>query len=93
MGRRRRSYGYARCGCPTSRWGCEHNQETCLNNPANRRRKQEEMCMLTLVYKRIRTGDTDGRGCFGEQDCMGSVRNLGFHALIGVGGRGREAHA
>jgi hypothetical protein len=47
--------------------------------------------MRTLIYKRTHNGDPDARGCFGEHDCMGQVRDLPFEAVIGVGGRGSEA--
>lgn len=43
-----------------------------------------------LVYKRTHTGDPDANGLFGAHDCMGSVRNRRFDAVIGVGGIGTE---
>jgi hypothetical protein len=43
-----------------------------------------------LVYKRTHTGDPDSGGRFGFNDCMGTIRNLPFDAVIGVGGTGRE---
>jgi hypothetical protein len=46
-----------------------------------------------LVYKRTHNGDPDQQGCFGVYDCMGSVRNRDFDAVIGVGGIGREARS
>ncbi len=47
--------------------------------------------MRILVYKRTHNGDPDSNGCFGVYDCMGSVRNLEYDAVIGVGGIGPEA--
>ena len=49
--------------------------------------------MRVLVYKRTHSGDPDANGCFGVYDCMGSVRNRDFDAVIGVGGIGPEARA
>lgn len=46
--------------------------------------------MRILTYKRTHTGDPDHLGRFGINDCMGSVRNLRFDAVIGVGGMGTE---
>lgn len=43
-----------------------------------------------LTYKRTHTGDPDFSGQFGINDCMGSVRNRHFDAVIGVGGLGSE---
>lgn len=43
-----------------------------------------------LIYKRTHTGDPDAQGRFGVNDCMGTIRNLPFDAVIGVGGTGRE---
>jgi hypothetical protein len=40
----------------------------------------------TLVYKRTHKGDPDAHGRFGIEDCMGSVRQRDFDAVIGVGG-------
>lgn len=48
--------------------------------------------MRILTYKRTHTGDPDHFGRFGINDCMGSVRNLRFDAVIGVGGIGGEPH-
>src|SRR5262245_48296821 len=47
--------------------------------------------MKTLVYKRTHPYDPDERGCFGIEDCMGTVRTRKFDAVIGVGGNGAEA--
>jgi hypothetical protein len=44
-----------------------------------------------LVYKRTHNGDPDADGCFGAYDCMGSVRDRAFDAVVGVGGIGPEA--
>ncbi len=49
--------------------------------------------MKILVYKRTHIGDPDANGCFGISDCMGSVRDRDFDAVIGVGGIGAEAKA
>ncbi|HLY99214.1 MAG TPA: hypothetical protein VKT33_09140 [Candidatus Angelobacter sp.] len=49
--------------------------------------------MKTLVYKRTHKGDPDETGCFGIHDCMGTVRNRNFDAVIGVGGIGNKAKA
>ena len=47
--------------------------------------------MKVLIYKRTHSGDPDANGCFGVNDCMGSVRKQDFDAVIGVGGIGPEA--
>ena len=49
--------------------------------------------MAILVYKRTHSGDPDHAGCFGVHDCMGSIRDRNFDAVIGVGGIGEEAQA
>lgn len=41
--------------------------------------------MRILTYKRTHTGDPDNRGIFGINDCMGSIRNRNFDAVVGVG--------
>ena len=47
--------------------------------------------MRTLIYKRTHTGDPDPKtGVFGNHDCMGSVRERQFDAVIGIGGVGPE---
>lgn len=47
--------------------------------------------MRTLIYKRTHIGDPDPEtGVFGNNDCMGSVRERQFDAVIGIGGIGRE---
>ena len=43
-----------------------------------------------LVYKRTHNGDPDVYGVFGAHDCMGSVRDRDFDAVIGIGGIGEE---
>ncbi len=43
-----------------------------------------------LTYKRTHIGDPDEKGRFGIYDCMGSVRDYEYDAVIGVGGLGRE---
>ena len=47
--------------------------------------------MRVLVYKRTHNGDPDAAGCFGAHDCMGTVRDREFDAVVGVGGIGPEA--
>jgi len=47
--------------------------------------------MRVLVYKRTHNGDPDADGCFGVYDCMGTVRDREFDAVVGVGGIGPEA--
>src|SRR5580765_289708 len=46
--------------------------------------------MRILIYKRTHIGDPDEKGRFGIYDCMGSVRDHRYDAVIGVGGIGRE---
>lgn len=43
--------------------------------------------MKVLIYKRTHTGDPDGKGIFGIQDCMGRMRDWYFDAVIGIGGK------
>jgi hypothetical protein len=45
-----------------------------------------------LIYKRTHDDDPDVNGCFGINDCMGTVRNWNFYAVIGIGGIGNEPH-
>lgn len=47
--------------------------------------------MRILVYKRTHSGDPDVSGCFGAFDCMGTVRDREYDAVVGVGGIGLEA--
>jgi hypothetical protein len=47
--------------------------------------------MRVLVYKRTHEGDPDLQGRFGVYDCMGSMRDWEYDAVIGVGGSGKEA--
>lgn len=47
--------------------------------------------MRVLVYKRTHNGDPDARGRFGIWDCMGTIRDRDFDAVIGVGGIGVDA--
>ena len=47
--------------------------------------------MRVLVYKRTHNGDPDASGCFGAFDCMGTVRDREYDAVVGVGGIGPEA--
>jgi len=47
--------------------------------------------MRTLIYKRTHTGDPDPKaGVFGNHDCMKSIRDRKFDAVIGIGGIGQE---
>ncbi len=46
--------------------------------------------MRILTYKRTHIGDPDHLGRFGVNDCMGTVRNLRYEAVIGIGGFGPE---
>ncbi|MDD1140778.1 hypothetical protein M5G22_24720 [Pseudomonas sp. TNT2022 ID233] len=46
--------------------------------------------MQILIYKRTHMGDPDASGQFGINDCMGSIRNWHFDAVIGVGGTSSE---
>jgi hypothetical protein len=43
-----------------------------------------------LIYKRTHPGDPDRLGRFGNQDCMGRVRDCGYDFVIGVGGTSGE---
>jgi hypothetical protein len=43
--------------------------------------------MRVLIYKRTHRGDPDRQGLFGNEDCMGRVRNWDFDAVIGIGGK------
>ena len=47
--------------------------------------------MRVLIYKRTHNGDPDASGCFGAFDCMGTVRDRDYDAVVGVGGIGPEA--
>ena len=49
--------------------------------------------MRILIYKRTHNGDPNANGCFGVHDCMGSVRDYAFDAVIGIGGIGTDAQA
>jgi hypothetical protein len=42
--------------------------------------------MKVLIYKRTHKGDPDKNGIFGNQDCMGKIRNWDYDAVIGIGG-------
>ena len=46
--------------------------------------------MRILTYKRTHTGDPNDGGVFGVNNCMGRVRDLSYHAVIGIGGIGAE---
>ncbi|MBS2210172.1 hypothetical protein KEM09_02100 [Carboxylicivirga mesophila] len=43
--------------------------------------------MRVLIYKRTHKGDPDDKGVFGNQDCMGRIRNWDYDAVIGIGGK------
>ncbi len=48
--------------------------------------------MRVLIYKRTHKGDPCPKTkVFGCNDCMGRVRSWSYDAVIGVGGKGREA--
>ena len=49
--------------------------------------------MRILVYKRTHNDAPGLNGCFGVYDCMGSVRDLDYEAVVGVGGLGEQARA
>lgn len=42
---------------------------------------------VVLIYKRTHKGDPSPDGIFGIHDCMGSVRNRKYDAVIGIGGK------
>ena len=46
-----------------------------------------ESNMKILIYKRTHKGDPNPEGVFGNQDCMGRIRNWDFHGVIGIGGK------
>ena len=51
----------------------------------------DEEMRTTLIYKRVHCGDPDPEtGVFGNHDCMKSIRERQFDAVIGIGGIGRE---
>lgn len=43
--------------------------------------------MKILIYKRTHKGDPDKQGIFGNQDCMGRIRNWNYDAVMGIGGK------
>jgi len=43
--------------------------------------------MRILIYKRTHKHDPGPDGVFGNQDCMGQVRNWNYDAVIGIGGK------
>jgi len=43
--------------------------------------------MRILIYKRTHKHDPSPAGIFGNQDCMGQVRNWNYDAVIGIGGK------
>lgn len=43
--------------------------------------------MKILIYKRTHKGDPARKGIFGNQDCMGRIRNWDYDAVIGIGGK------
>ena len=42
--------------------------------------------MRILIYKRTHKHDPNPEGIFGNEDCMGRVRNWNYDAVIGIGG-------
>lgn len=42
--------------------------------------------MKIFIYKRTHKHDPDENGVFGNQDCMGRLRNGNYDAVIGIGG-------
>ncbi|RZI54567.1 MAG: hypothetical protein EOP12_02145 [Pseudomonas sp.] len=44
-----------------------------------------------LVYKRTHPHDPGIEGVFGNQDCMGQVREFDYDVVVGIGGIGAEA--
>ena len=46
--------------------------------------------MKILIYKRTHVGDPDESRQFGNEGCMGRVRNFPFDVVIGVGGVSRQ---
>src|SRR5215469_6855836 len=54
----------------------------CLN------RSYGEQGVRTFIYKRTHRGDPSPQGHFGNEDCMGKLRNCSFDAVIGIGGIG-----
>jgi hypothetical protein len=49
--------------------------------------------MRILVYKRTHKDDPNADRCFGAYDCMGTLRDCEYDAVIGVGGIGAEARS
>lgn len=43
--------------------------------------------MRVLIYKRTHKNDPNEKGIFGIRDCMGNIRNWGYDAVIGIGGK------
>lgn len=41
---------------------------------------------IVLIYKRTHRGDPSPEGIFGINDCMGSVRDRDYDAVVGIGG-------
>lgn len=48
---------------------------------------QSENKPRILVYRRTHTGDPNKDGRFGCNNCMGRVRDWGYDAVIGIGGK------
>lgn len=46
--------------------------------------------MKILIYKRTHVGDPNTKREFGNENCMGRVRNFPFDLVIGVGGVGGQ---
>ena len=48
--------------------------------------KLKEIKMKIFIYKRTHKHDPDENGVFGNEDCMGRLRNGNYDAVIGIGG-------
>lgn len=48
---------------------------------------KDENNPLILVYRRTHTGDPCEDGRFGCNNCMGRIRDWGYDAVIGIGGK------
>jgi hypothetical protein len=48
--------------------------------------KEMDTNLSILVYRRTHKGDPNDNGIFGIHDCMKSVRDWNYDAVIGIGG-------
>ena len=48
--------------------------------------KKRNTKLRILIYKRTHIGDPNTKRQFGNEGCMGRVRNYTFDAVIGIGG-------